>query len=176
MEENIKEKTGKSVVEWVKLLHKQNFEKHGEMVKFLKTEHGFTHGYANYVALKAREADAASHDDHDLITSQYMGKEDLKPIFEAILKEVATYGNDIEVAPKKANVSLRRKTQFALVQPSTKTRVDLGLKISGKDPEGRLENSGPFGSMCTHRVQLSSLSDLDDGVKSWIREAYEAAG
>ena len=101
MDENIKEKTGKSVLEWIAILHKQNFEKHGEMVKFLKTEHGFTHGYANFVTLKARETDAASHNADDLISNQFKGREHLKPIYEAILSAVQEFGSDIEVAPKK---------------------------------------------------------------------------
>jgi len=176
MEANIKEKTGKSVSQWITIVKKQNFEKHGEMIKYLKTEHGFTHGYANYVAHKTRGSDAGSHDETDLITNQYKGKEHLKPIYEVILKAVKKFGNDIEVAPKKANVSLRRKKQFALIQPSTKTRMDLGLKIKDKEPAGRLEKSGPFGSMCTHRVQLTDPKDIDAEVLAWIKEAYEGAG
>ena len=58
-------------------------------------------------------------------------KKILKPIYDKIIKEISKFGKDIEIAPKKAAVSLRRKRQFALVQPSTKTRVDLGLKIKG---------------------------------------------
>lgn len=173
MEENIKIKTGKSVTEWISVIKKKDFQKHGEIVKFLKSEYAFTHGYANFVALKARESDAASFSEEDLISVQYKNKGNLIPIYEAILAEVKRFGGDVEIAPKKANVSLRRKNQFALVQPTTKTRIDLGLKIKGKEPAGRLENSGPFGAMCTHRVKLEKVEDFDAEVKAWLREAYE---
>lgn len=73
-------------------------------------------------------------------------------------------------------MSLRRKRQFALVQPSTKTRIDLGLKFNNKPPAGKLEPSGPFGAMCTHRVQLADLKELDKQVLDWIKEAYDEAG
>lgn len=175
MEDNIKAKTGKSVAEWIAIVKTKNFEKHGEILKFLKTEFNFTHGYANYVSLKAREADAGSFDESDLITEQYKGKEQLKPIYEKLLNEVSKFGKDIEIAPKKANISFRRKKQFALVQPSTKTRIDLGLKIKGKIPVGRLENSGPFGSMCTHRIRLQNVNDIDLEILNWIKEAYDGA-
>jgi hypothetical protein len=62
------------------------------------------------------------------------------------------------------------------VQPSTKTRIDLGLKFNNKPHVGRLETSGPFGAMCTHRVQLTELKQLDKQVLDWIKEAYDEAG
>ncbi len=78
MEENIKAKTGKSVSDWISIVKAKNFTKHGEIVKFLKSEHSFTHGYANYVSLKARKSDAGSHSEDDLISNQYKNKETLK--------------------------------------------------------------------------------------------------
>lgn len=177
MEKGLLEKTGKSLEEWIAIVRQQHFAKHGEIMKFLKSEHGFTHGFANFVSLKARASDAASFDDKDLLAMQYSkGKEDLKPIYEKLVQEIREFGKDIELVPKKANVSVRRKKQFALIQPSTKTRIDLGLKLPGKALEGRLGDSGRFGSMCTHSVQISSLEEVDESVINWLREAYELAG
>ncbi len=177
MEKGLLEKTGKALEEWVGIVKEQNFEKHGQIIKFLKEEHGFTHGFANFVAHKARESDAASFDADDLVTSQYSkGKEHLKPIYEKILGIVKDFGSDVEIAPKKSSVSLRRKRQFALIQPSTKTRIDLGLKLNDAVLTNRLENSGPFGSMCTNRVQLTELSQVDDELIGWLKTAYEQAG
>ena len=175
MEQNLKEKTGKELGEWKKVLAKKGFEKHGEIMNFLKKEQGVTHGFANFISLKFREADAGSMDDAALIENQYKGKEHLRPIFDALHKFATDLGKDVEVAPKKAAVSFRRKRQFALVQPSTKKRVDLGLKFNDRDHAGRLETSGPFGAMCTHRVQLTDIAQVDDEVLAWVREAYEEA-
>ena len=86
------------------------------------------------------------------------------------------FGDGLEFAPKKACVSLRREKQFALVQPSTRTRVDLGISLRGKEPEGRLEASGSFNAMVSHRVRLESPADVDAEVKAWLEEAFEAAG
>ena len=177
MEKGLFEKTGKSLEDWVSIVRKENFGKHGQIMKFLKEKHGFTHGFANFVALKARESDAASFDEKDLITNQYSkGKEHLKPIYDKILEIVQEFGSDVEVAPKKAAVSFRRKRQFALIKPATKTRIDLGLKLDDAELTDRLENSGPFGSMCTNRVQLTELSQVDDELIGWLKLAYEQAG
>jgi len=176
MEKGLLEKTGKSLEEWIVVVKASGLEKHGEIMKLLKEEHGMTHGYANFVTLKAREADAGSTDADTLIANQYEKKQDLKPIYDALIEKITQFGSDVEIAPKKANVSLRRKVQFALIQPSTRTRIDLGLKLKDKPTTDRLESSGPFGTMCTHRVQITDISQIDDELISWLTEAYEQAG
>lgn len=176
MEQNLKEKTGKTLDEWKQLLSQQSFVKHGEFMNFLKKEHAVTHGFANFITLKFRKADAASANDDDLINNQYQGKENLRPIFEKLNKAILLLGVDVEVAPKKSSVSFRRKRQFTLVQPSTKKRVDLGLKFNDTPHAGRLETSGPFGAMCTHRVQLTDVEQVDDELMNWIAQAYQEAG
>ncbi|MEQ9309807.1 MAG: DUF5655 domain-containing protein [Balneolaceae bacterium] len=177
MEKGLKEKTGKSLTEWIKIVKAQNFEKHGQIMTFLKSEHAFTHGFANFVALKARKSDAGSHDAVDLVDAQYSkGKEHLRPFYETLLNAAISLGDDVEVSPKKSAVSLRRKRQFALIQPSTKSRIDLGLKLDNAELSGRLETSGPFGTMCTNRIQITEENGVDDDVLGWIKLAYEQAG
>lgn len=172
MIDNMPEKTGKSLAEWKKILKAKAFAKHSEGVKFLKQEHGVTHGFANTIVTLSKEEDNAPA---DLVESQYQGKENLRPIYERLLAVMKDFGDDVTVTPKKASVSIIRKRQFALIKPATKTRIDLGLKIKDKPTTDRLENSGPFGTMCTHRVRLTEVSEINDELKGWLREAYEKA-
>ena len=174
MEKGLLEKTGKPLEHWVKVVHESGIVKHKAIIDFLKSEHDFTYGFANFVAHKSKKSDAASQDDGELLTNQYKRKESLKPIYEKLVAAIVMFGNDITITLKKGSVSLIRKKQFALIKPATKTRIDLGLKIKGKELTERLENSGPFGSMCTHRVRLTSIEQVDDELIGWIREAYEA--
>lgn len=172
---NLKEKTGKSLADWVKIAKKAG-AKHGEIVSTLKSEHGLGHGYANLVAHEALGSSAAHADAGDLVTEQYAGKKaGLKPIYDALLKTAQGFGADVEVAPKKAYVSLRRSKQFAIVQPSTAERLDLGLNLKGVAPKGRLEAAGSWNSMCTHRVKIGSATDVDAEVRGWLKQAYEAS-
>lgn len=173
MEKGLQEKTGHTLEHWIKVVKATKLDKHKAIMDNLKSEHGFTHGFANFVALKSREADAGSIDDNTLLDNQYKGKEVLKPIYEQLLAEIQKFGSDITITPKKDSVSCIRKRQFALIKPATKNRIDLGLKIKDKPNEGRLEDSGPFGTMCTHRVKIEQLEDLDAEVIGWLMEAYE---
>jgi len=174
---NFKDKTGKTVEQWVAIAKKSGADKHGQIVKFLKADHGMTHGFANLVAHKTLKSDAGSAgDDADLIAAQYVGpKADLKPIYDALIKTVKALGKDVEIAPKKTYVSLRRNKQFALVQPSTKTRVDLGINLKSAPAAGRLEKSGSFNAMVSHRVRLEKPGDVDKDVKAWLKAAYSQA-
>jgi hypothetical protein len=167
---NMPEKTGKSLQEWTKILKSKSFEKHSEGVKFLKTEHNVTHGFANMIVTLSKEDTNSSM---DLVEAQYKGKEELIPIYEALLNHVKSLGSDVTITPKKGSVSIIRKKQFVLIKPATKTRIDLGFKLKDKPVTERLENSGPFGTMCTHRVKLSETSEIDNELKDWLKEAYD---
>lgn len=176
MKANLKEKTGKTLAQWLAVAKQSKFAKHGEIVTHLKTDHGMTHGFANLVAHEHLQSASGAVPDDVLVAVQYAGpKAGLKPVYDALMAAVAKLGKDVEVAPKKAYVSLRRSKQFALIQPSTKTRVDLGLNLKGVEPDGRLEASGSFNSMCTHRVRLETAKDVDAAVKKWLKQAYSGA-
>jgi len=169
MIDNMPEKTGKSLDEWKKILHKQSFEKHMQAVKYLKSEHGVTHGFANtIVSLFKQDQEPAE----DLVTAQYKGKEPLRPIHDALIEYVTSLGDDVTISPKKTSVSVIRKRQFVLIKPATKTRIDLGFKLKDTPTTDRLGDSGPFGTMCTHRVKLSEMAEIDNELKAWIKEAY----
>lgn len=176
MIDNMPEKTGKSLEEWFGIIAAAGPEKHGQIMKLLKGEHGVTHGYANTISMLYRQRESGPPAEVDLVDAQYAGaKESLRPIYEAVLATVTTFGDDVEVAPKKTYVSLRRSKQFAIVQASTKTRVDLGLNLKDVDATERLEGGKVFSGMCTHRIRLSSAEDVDAQVEGWLKEAYEQA-
>ena len=176
MVSNLQDKTGKSLDAWVKIAKASKQTKHGKLVALLKSEHGLTHGYANLVAHRTLKSAASDSAPDDLVASQYSGKKsELKPIYDALIAAVTRFG-DVEVSPKKAYVSLRRAKQFAIFQPSTATRLDVGIKLKDVEPVGRLETSGSFNSMVSHRVRVESQKDIDKELVGWLRQAYDAAG
>ena len=77
----------------------------------MKENHGFTHGYANLVSVKARGTDAGSAESEEqLITDQYKGKENLMSIYQKIIDEISKFGNDIEIAPKESSCKFAKET------------------------------------------------------------------
>lgn len=174
---NLKEKTGRPLTDWLQVVRECGKAKHGEIVKHLKTEHGLTHGYANLIAHRALQAAPGDNaDEMGLIEAQYGGaKAALRPVFDALIKAVGDFGADVVISPKKTYVSLRRNKQFALLQPSTATRLDVGINLKGIAPTERLEASGSFNAMVSHRVRVASKADVNKELVAWLRQAYEAS-
>ncbi|WP_146794121.1 DUF4287 domain-containing protein [Agrococcus baldri] len=173
MIDNLPAKTGRSLVEWFAVLDAAAPEKHGQAMALLKGEHGMTHGFANLVVLQHRARDAGPVSGDDLVDAQYTGgKAGLRPILDRILGAVADFGDDVEVAPKKTSVSLRRRKQFAVVEAASAKRVQLGINLGDAKPTERLKAAG---GMCTHRVDIATIEDVDDELLRWLRDAYALA-
>ncbi len=173
----LRDKTGKSLEEWLQILGSSGQTTHKEFMKLLKETHGLGHSYANLIALGALNSDShTTEDTAALVDAQYAGgKAALRPIYDRLLAAITKFGSDIEVSPKKAYVSLRRGKQFAIVQPSTATRLDVGINLKGVEPTERLEASGSFNAMLSHRVRLSTVAEVDRELLAWLKKAYEAA-
>ncbi|MFA7445861.1 MAG: DUF4287 domain-containing protein [Flavobacteriaceae bacterium] len=176
MIENLYKNTGKTLEQWIAIVKKQDFAKHGEVIKYLKETHELTHGFANLIAHKSKGSDAGSAGNpDDLITKQYQGKEHFKPFYDKLIAEIQSYGKDVEIAPKNTYVSLRRKKQFATLNPATKTRFEIGINLKGQEPKGKLEAEKP-NSMCSHKINITDINDIDKEVLDWIKTAYDNAG
>lgn len=161
------------MAEWQAYLDTQTFAKFSDAVKHLKEVHGVTHGFANTIVHLSQNA---GNDDDDLLTAQYAGKEELKLLYDTLRKEISAFGSDIDFSVKKTYVSLRRKKQFGLIQPSTAKRLDVGLNVKGIEPAGKLEKSGSFNSMCTHRWRVESAGDVSPELIAHLKAAYDQAG
>jgi Domain of unknown function (DUF5655)/Domain of unknown function (DUF4287) len=168
---NIEQKHGRSMDDLVAMVGASGKAKHGEIVAWLKSEHGFGHGDANLVALTALRGPAAPAGD-DLVEAIYAGpKAALRPFHDRVIEITRGFG-DVELSPKQTYVSLRRAKQFGTVGPASGGRLEIGLNLKGVEPAGRLE---PTTGMCTHRVRLTDPSELDAEVIGWLREAYDRA-
>lgn len=174
---SLEKKTGKALAHWVDLARNAGLTKHMQILKYLKDEHGLSYGHANVVAFKTLGTDAGSAgSEKELIDGMFKGKEHFRPLYDRLSRAVADLGPDVELLPKKAYVSVKRKKQFAILQPSTKTRFDVGINLKGHPGQGRLEAGVAFNGMVSHRVALSTEKEVDEELRDWLKAAYAAAG
>jgi hypothetical protein len=179
--DNIQKKTGKTLEELAALAKNSGLSKHGEIREMFKTELGLGHGDANtlvHVVLQSdgqRAAEAKGLSGDAVLDEIYTGpKAALRPIHEKLLAEISQFG-EFEVLPKKNDVSLRRKKQFAMIGPATNTRVEVGLNIKDLAAAERLLEQ-PKGSMCNYIVRVTEAAQVDAQLFAWLKQAYESAG
>lgn len=175
---SIEAKAGRPIAELLAEVASWGPAKHMVLLARAKEAFGLGHGHANVLVHMARDqVDAAAGvaPADDPLDAIYAGsRAPLRPLHEAFMARVAHLG-PFEIAPKKANVSLRRSKQFALVGPASKGRLEVGVNLRGADGTARFEALAP-GQMCTHRAFVTDAKEIDDELLAFVRAAYEAAG
>jgi hypothetical protein len=176
--DNIQKKTGKRLAELSAIVKRSGLSKHGEIRDYLKHELGLGHGDANALVHAILQSDgqrAAEGKSADQVLEEiYSGaRAHMRPIHETLMKEISKFG-EVEVAPKKGYVSLRRKKQFAMIGPKTNTRFEVGINAKGLKKNARLLEQ-PQGSMCNYIINLTDAKEVDSELIAWIKSAYEGA-
>lgn len=176
MSQNLKKATGKDMVEWGEVARASGMEKHGELVNFLTSEYRLRYGFANMVVHNLHgSAHHQAGDADELLEKLFSGaKVAMRPTYDLIIAEIEGLGDDVAIIPMKAYVSVRRNKQFACIRPATASRIDLGIKMKGIEPGGRLE-AGGFNGMVSHLVKIGGVDEVDDEAIGWLRKAYEGA-
>jgi predicted transport protein len=169
-------KTGHDLTYWIGLLETYGPARGEERVLWLKEKHRLGHWQAQTIVYESeKREDHRALSDEKLADAQYAGdKAHLEPIYDRLVRAARNLGGDVGIQPRKTYVSLIRERQFAIIQASTRTRVDLGLALPGRKSRGRLKNAGNLGSdRITHKVSLAHPQEVDEEVIGWLKEAYE---
>jgi uncharacterized protein DUF5655 len=168
----LQERTGENVAAWNQRIAKEQFEDEKSLRAWL-TKQGVT-GYAQSLLVMERfgypDFLLASAD--DLINGQYVDRPQLRPVLEAVIDAAASLGQ-VTIQARKTYVSLvtPRRT-FARIQPTTKSRIDLALRLEGHRPGGRLQPSKVH-ETTPLQIGLASVDDIDLEVLNWLQEAYD---
>lgn len=176
-------KTGRSLDEWLKFIKKFGPKTEQERREWLKREHGLGTNSAWWLAERA-EGKGGEDDDPDAylkaaegyVEAMFAGpRKHLRPIYDALLKLGLSVGSDVKACPCQTIVPLYRKHVFAQIKPTTQTRIDFGFALKDLKATGRLIDTGGFAKKdrITHRIAITSIEDIDDEVKRWLKHAYE---
>ena len=170
--------TGLTVDDYRTLAEQKGITGYDDLMAWLKGEYKLDPGQANTIAqliMYGGESSnvsrvAAQTDPH------FAGKKaGWRPTYDALVAAAEKFGDDVALAPTKSYISLTRHgKKFAIFDPATADRFDVGLKLKGVAPAGRLEAAGNWNIMVTHRVRLNTPAEADDELVGWLRQAYEA--
>src|SRR3989441_7677214 len=179
----LKQKTGRSFEEWLTFIKKSGPKDEKARREWLKTEHGLGTNSAWWLAERAdgKGTEVGDPDDYLAAAEGYVetmfsgSKAALRPIYDALLKIGLKTGKDAKACPCQTIVPLYRNHVFAQIKPTTRTRIDLGFALGDMKATGRLIDTGGYAKKdrITHRIPITSLADIDDEVKRWLKVAYD---
>jgi hypothetical protein len=181
----LKQKTGRSLDEWLRLIKKSGPKDEKARREWLKTEHGLGTNSAWWLAERAdgKGTEVGDPDEYLLAAEGYVeamfsgGKAGLRPIYDPLLKTGLKIGKDVKACPCQTIVPFYRNHVFAQIKPTTTKRIDIGFALGDmKIPtKSRLIDTGGFAKKdrITHRIELTSPKEIDDEVKHWLKVAYE---
>ncbi len=179
----LKQSTGRSLDEWVALIEKTGPKGSDAKRAWLKSKHGMGTNTAAWFAdyVEGRPVETGAPEEYLQAAERYVeemfsgGKSGLRPIYDKVLKVGLGIGKDVKACPCQTIVPLFRKHVFAQIKPSTQTRIDLGLALGDRKATGRLIDTGGFAKKdrITHRIPLTSLKEINDDVKRWLKIAYD---
>jgi hypothetical protein len=138
-------------------------------------EHGVT-GYAQALLVWERFGypDFLTADSGELIDGQYADRPQLRPVLDVVLAAMPSLGPVTAVARKSCVSLVSPRRTFAAVQATTKSRVDLGLRLDHTEPAGRLLVAKNIASGTINlRIALGGPGDVDEEVLGWLRRAYD---
>jgi len=179
----LKEKTGRSIEEWVSLIEKSGPPTEKERRDWLKSEYGLGLNYGGWIAgcASGKSGELSGPDEYlrsavKYVEAMYSGpKASLRPIYDALLNLGLGLGKDVKACPCQTIVPLYRNHVFAQIKPTTRTRIDLGFALGARPAAGRLIDTGGYAKKdrITHRIPISSLVEIDNEVTQWLRTAYK---
>src|SRR5215468_6092108 len=179
----LKQKTGRSLDEWMKFIKQEGPPTESARRDWLKQRHGLGTNSAWWLAEhsvgkgeESSDSDAYLQAADRYVDEMFGGrKEHLRPVYEALLKLGLSMGKDTKACPCQTIVPLYRNHVFAQIKPATQTRIDMGFALGDLKASGRLIDTGGFAKKdrITHRIPITSLADIDDEVKHWLKVAYD---
>ena len=179
----LKQKTGRTLDEWLRLIKKEGPPTEKERRDWLKTKYGLGTNSAWWMAERSvgKGDDLGDSDTYLKAAEKYVeemfaGKKvPLRPIYHALLKLGLGVGREAKACPCQTIVPLYRNHVFAQIKPTTQTRIDFGLALGNMKTPKRLIDTGGFArkDRITHRFEITSLKDIDDEVKRWLKVAFD---
>ena len=176
--DSMKERTGKTLEEWVAAVQSAGIDLLDQKAvrNWLKKQGVLQNSQWTIADAAARAAGWERPSVEGYIESQYTGeKSNLRPIFDALREIIEGLGEDVSVEGRGGYTPIVRKRQFAAIQASTKTRVDLGLRFK-QTPNSELLSTASLPGQSTHKLGLTSAEQITDEVRELIRLAYEQNG
>ncbi len=173
--DNIKAKTGKTGDDFKALAAEKNLTKTSDILAWLKSDFGLGRGHGmaiTHLIVNEEQLNSSADEKTEKLFSGSKGK--WRKPFDEMIAEISGFGDDVSTSAGQTYANLLRGgKKFGIVQPSA-SRLDIGIKLKGENPNGRFEAAGTWNEMVTHRVRVSEPGQIDRELIGWLKRAYLA--
>jgi hypothetical protein len=182
--DTLKQKTGRDLDEWTVFIKAKGPKDEKARREWLKSEHGLGTNSAWWLSDHVEGKGDLEEGDPKVYVARAVeyvdalfsgSKAPLRPLYDRLYELARSIGSDVKISPAKTIVSIYRNHVIAQIKPTTRTRIDFGLALKDTPAKGRLIDTGGHAKKdrITHRIEITSVDDVDDFVEKWLRRAYE---
>jgi len=175
--DNIKGKTGKTGEDFKAMAAEKGLTRAKEIVDWLKTDFGLGHGHAMAIVHLIVHEDVLNSGTDEKLDKLFSGKKlAWRKSYDHLVDPVSQFGPDVSFSVGQTYINvLRNGKKFAIFQPSSAERLDIGIKLPGVSAAGRFEEADAWNRMVTHRVRTATPAQIDTELIAWLKKAYEAS-
>jgi hypothetical protein len=169
-----REKTGKSVEEWMKVVKPTGLDKPNAILNWLKQTYQLNHAQAGFITGIYLNGGKPVYDYDVLFANLFKDKDQLKPAYEALAKQTQKRLSAVEFIPTKNYVSIEGKKIFGCAT-LTKTNIRVGLDL-GDEPFGDyVQKARSLGAMpnVTHMIEITKPAEVNDRLLGYVQKAYD---
>ena len=166
-----KEKTGKTLEEWLPVVKKSGLGRQTEITNWLKTEHRLNHLQASLLAgLYLNNGSPVYQNETSLLANQFLKCAGMRPLFDAVSTKILEAFPEAQLIPKKTYLSYAITREFAAINIKPK-EIRLGMDLGDTSFTETLQQSKLTGPMprISHMVVINGIHQFDEKVYAYLQ-------
>lgn len=169
-----KEKTGKTLEQWLAVVKPKGFTKQMEILNWLKSEHKLNHMQASFVAgIYLNNGKPVYQSEDNLLENQFVKSESMKPLFDFVSQKILKDFPDTQMIAKKTYVSFTAAREFAAINIKPK-ELRLGMDLGDlpfNDTVQKTKLTGPMPRI-SHMVIITEEKHFDKKISDYLKQSY----
>lgn len=173
--QSMQQRTGRTLQQWLGVVNASGIDplNQNAVRRYLKAEFGVLQNSQWAIADAAAKAAGWQEPTvEQYIDQQYSGnKAKLRPVFDRLRQLIESFGKDVNIEGRASYTPFVCRRQFVAIA-ATNSRLDIGLRFVDV-PTSALLIPAKAPGQATHKISLTSVNEIDQGLEQLLRLAYE---
>ncbi len=170
-----KEKTGKSLEEWLSIVKTFKLSKKMEILNWLKTKHQLNHMQAGFVAgIYLNNGKTVYSNEDNLLENQFAKCEEMRSLFNSVSEKILKDFAGTQLIPKKTYLSFTNVREFAAINIKPK-EIRLGIDLGDEPFTENLQKTKLTGPMprISHMIVLTDVKQFNLQILNYLKKSYD---